>query len=67
MTQMTINIVLNIYDAADDLERELLDDVKLLQMFEKRVSTNREIRAYTCHIGLALLVGSVFSCVNFCS
>jgi hypothetical protein len=33
-----------------ELERVLLDDIKQLQMFEKRVSMNREIRAYKCHI-----------------
>jgi hypothetical protein len=33
-----------------ELERVFLDDITQLQMFEKRVSMNREIRAYKCHI-----------------
>jgi hypothetical protein len=33
-----------------DLERVLLNDEQQLQMFEKRVSSNSEIRAYRCHI-----------------
>jgi hypothetical protein len=33
-----------------ELERVLLNDKDRLQMFEKRVSMNREIRAYKCHI-----------------
>jgi hypothetical protein len=33
-----------------DLERVLLNDENNLQMFERRVSSNSEIRAYRCHI-----------------
>jgi hypothetical protein len=33
-----------------ELDRVLLNDKDLLQMLEKRVSVNREIRAYKCHI-----------------
>jgi hypothetical protein len=33
-----------------ELERVLLNDITQLQMFEKCVSMNREIRAYKCHI-----------------